>query len=111
MICPPMRCTGLQERINAVQAEAEHAPDRDRRLSLLTRQQASLLDLVQRKETLQRQLESASMALRSLRLDMVKLSALGMGSLGDVTNATQEARAVSSDIARALYAADEVRKL
>ncbi|MEO7359679.1 MAG: serine/threonine-protein kinase [Gemmatimonadaceae bacterium] len=102
---------GLQERINAVQAEAEHAPDRDRRLSLLTRQQASLLDLVNRKETLQRQLESASMALRSLRLDMVKLSALGMGSLSDVTNATQEARAVSIDIARALYAADEVRKL
>lgn len=102
---------GLAERINAVQAEAEHAPDRERRLSLLTRQQASLQDLVQRKETLQRQLESASMALRSLRLDMVKLSALGMGSLGDVTHATQEARAVSSDIARALYAADEVRKL
>lgn len=102
---------GLEERINAVQAESENAPDRERRLSLLTRQLASLQDLVQRKETLQRQLESASMALRSMRLDMVKLSALGMGSLGDVTNATQEARAVSSDIARALYAADEVRKL
>lgn len=102
---------GLQARIDAVQAESEHAPDRERRLSLLTRQQASLQDLVQRKETLQRQLESASMALRSLRLDMVKLGALGMGSLGDVTHATQEARAVSSDIARALYAADEVRKI
>jgi len=102
---------GLAERIAAVEAENERAPDRERRLSLLNRQLTSLEDLVSRKETLQRQLESASMALRSLRLDMVKLSALGMGSLGDVTHATQEARALSSDIARALYAADEVRKL
>jgi len=102
---------GLAERIKAVEAESEHAPDRERRLSLLSRQLSSLQDLVQRKETLQRQLESASMALRSLRLDMVKLSALGMGALADVTNATQEARALSKDIARALYAADEVRKL
>ena len=102
---------GLAERIASVQAENERAPDRERRLSLLNRQLTSLEDLVSRKETLQRQLESASMALRSLRLDMVKLSALGMGSLADVTHATQEARALSSDIARALYAADEVRKL
>ncbi|MEP6834229.1 MAG: protein kinase [Gemmatimonas sp.] len=102
---------GLEERITAVEAEDESAPDRDRRISLLNRQLASLQDLVSRKVTLQRQLESASMALRSLRLDMVKLSALGMGSLVDVTNATQEARALSGDIARALYAADEVRKL
>ena len=108
---PEDAMNGLAERIKAVEAESENAPDRERRISLLTRQLTSLQDLVQRKETLQRQLESASMALRSLRLDMVKLSALGMGALGDVTNATQEARAVSKDIARALYAADEVRKL
>lgn len=108
---PEDAMNGLAERIKAVEAESQNAPDRERRISLLTRQLTSLQDLVQRKETLQRQLESASMALRSLRLDMVKLSALGMGALGDVTNATQEARAVSKDIARALYAADEVRKL
>lgn len=102
---------GLAERIASVEAENERAPDRERRLSLLNRQRSSLEDLMSRKETLQRQLESASMALRSLRLDMVKLSTLGMGSLGDVVHATQEARALSSDIARALYAAEEVRKL
>ena len=101
----------LATRIASVEREAANAPDRDRRLSLLTRQQSSLQDLVNRKETLQRQLESASMALRSLRLDMVKLNALGMGALGDVTNATQEARALSKDIGRAIDAADEIRKL
>ena len=51
------------------------------------------------------------MALRSLRLDIVKLRTLGVGSINDVTSATQEARAVSRDIGRALEAADEMRKL
>ena len=101
----------LTDRIAAVECEAANAPDRERRLLLLKRQQASMRDLVKRKETLQRQLESASMALRSLRLDMVKLNALGLGALGDVTNATQEARALSKDIGRAIDAADEVRRM
>jgi serine/threonine protein kinase len=101
----------LEERIIATEREPESAPDRERRLSLLMRQKSSLQELVNRRDTLQRQLDSAAMALRSLRLDMIKLGALGMGALGDVTNATQEARALSKDIARALDAADEVRRM
>ena len=59
-----------------------------------------------------RQLESASLALRTLRFDMTKLRTLGVGSaMQDVTHATQEARALSRDIGRALEAADEVRRL
>lgn len=102
----------LDTRIKNAEAEPENAPDRERRLALLTRQRASLQELVDRRVTMQRQLESASMALRSLRFDMVKLRTLGVGSaINDVTHATQEARALSQDIGRALYAADEVRKL
>ncbi len=102
----------LDARIVAVEAEPESSPDRERRLSLLTRQRASLDELVSKRDTMHRQLESASMALRSLRLDMVKLRTLGVGAaINDVTSATQEARALSVDIGRALYAADEVRKL
>lgn len=102
----------LDARIAATQAEPESAPDRERRLTLLTRQRASLQELIDKRVTMQRQLESASMALRSLRFDMVKLRTLGVGSaINDVTNATQEARALSVDIGRALYAAEEVRKL
>jgi len=71
-----------------------------------------LQELVDRRSTMQRQLENASLALRSLRFDMVKLRTLGVGSaISDVTSATQEARALSLDIGRALEAADEVRKL
>ncbi|MBL0169595.1 MAG: protein kinase [Gemmatimonadaceae bacterium] len=102
----------LDARIAVAQAEPETAPDHERRLALLTRQRASLQELVDRRVTMQRQLESASMALRSLRFDMVKLRTLGVGAaIGDVTSATQEARALSLDIGRALYAAEEVRKL
>jgi len=102
----------LDSRIAAVSAESVDTPDHGRRLSLLTRQRASLQELVERRDTMQRQLENASLALRSLRFDMVKLRTLGVGAaINDVTHATQEARALSKDIGRALEAADEVRKL
>ncbi len=102
----------LDVRIATVSSESAETPDHERRLSLLTRQRASLQELVERREAMQRQLENASMALRSLRFDMVKLRTLGVGAaINDVTNATQEARALSRDIGRALEAADEVRKL
>lgn len=102
----------LDARIAAVEAEPETASDRERRLKLLTRQRSSLNELVERRDTMARQLESASMTLRSLRFDMVKLRTLGVGAaINDVTSATQEARAISVDIGRVLDAADEVRKL
>jgi serine/threonine-protein kinase len=104
--------TQLESRIASVEAEAESAPDRERRLMLLTRQRDSLRELVDRRDTMARQLESATLAMRSLRLDMMKLRTLGVGAaIGDVTNATQEARALSRDIGRAVEAADEVRRL
>ncbi len=102
----------LDVRIAAAEAEPDTAPDHERRLTLLTRQRASLQELVERRETMLRQLDNASMALRTLRLDMVKLRTLGIGAvINDVTSATQEARALSVDIKRALQAADEVRRL
>jgi len=102
----------LEQRIAEADAMPDRTADAERRLSLLRRQHASLTELVQRSDTLQRQLESASLALRSLRLDVVKLRALGVGAaIGDVTSATQEARAISKDIGRALDVADELRRL
>ncbi len=102
----------LESRIAALEAETARSSEADRRLLLLRRQHASLTELVQRQDVLQRQLESASLALRSLRLDVVKLRALGVGAaIGDVTSATQEARAISKDIGRALDIADELRRL
>jgi serine/threonine-protein kinase len=95
-----------------LEAEPEHSPDRERRLSLLTRQRASLEDLQSRRDTMHRQLDSASMALRSLRLDIVKLRTIGVhAAADDVTSATQEARAVSRELGYVLDAAEESRRL
>lgn len=102
----------LEQRIADAEAMSERTPEQERRLSLLKRQRASIVELSQRQETLEGQLESASLALRSLRLDVVKLRALGVGAvIGDVTSATQEARAISRDIGRALDVADELRRI
>jgi serine/threonine protein kinase len=102
----------LASRIAAVEAEPANSPDRERRLSLLTRQRASLDDLQARRDTMRRQIESASMALRSLRLDIVKLRTIGVNAaVDDVTSATQEARAVSRELGYVLDAAEESRRL
>ena len=109
---PTDALTQLESRVASVHAEPEQAPDRERRLTLLTRQLSSLQELVSRRETMQRQLDSATMALRSLRLDIVKLRTMGVGAaISDVTNATQEARALSKDLGYVISAADEMRKL
>ena len=102
----------LASRIAAIEAEPDSSPDRERRLSLLTRQRAALDDLQGRRDTMRRQIDSASMALRSLRLDILKLRTLGMSArLDDITSATQEARAVSRELGYVMDAAEESRRL
>lgn len=102
----------LAARIAAIEAEPAQSPDRERRLSLLTRQRAALDDLQARRDTMRRQIDSASLALRSLRLDIVKLRTLGMNAgMDDVTSATQEARAVSRELGYVMDAAEESRRL
>lgn len=59
-----------------------------------------------------RQMESAGLALGNLRLDLIKLQSSGLESaLGDLSSATQQARALSNEIGMALAAVDEVRHL
>jgi serine/threonine-protein kinase len=83
-----------------------------RQLVLLRRQKATLNDLMRRRAALARQLESAGLALGSLKLDLIKVRSSGLQSaLSDVSSATQEARALSTEIDRMLAAAEEVRSL
>jgi serine/threonine protein kinase len=101
----------LDARIAEVESERD-APEGERRLALLRRQRGTLEELVQRRATLARQLDNAGLALGSLRLDLIKLRSSGVQSaLSDVSNATQEARALSREIGAALEAAAEVRSL
>lgn len=102
----------VDARIARAEQEGTGAPDDDRRLQLLRRQRATLEEFAQRRAALLRQLDSAGLALGNLRLDLIKVQAQGLqAAFGDVSSATQEARALSREIGVVLDAAAEVRKL
>jgi serine/threonine-protein kinase len=106
--------TTLEQRIASLRAEAGPQPsaEQERRIALLDRQRASIGELTERRGVLAGQLESAGLALQNLRLDLLKLRSSGLGSaITDVTNATQEARALSRDIGHAVDAMREVKGL
>jgi serine/threonine-protein kinase len=106
--------TLLEARLTALRAEAgEHpSPEQERRIALLDRQRVTIGELAERRGVLAPQLESASLALQNLRLDLLKLRSSGLGSaLSDVANATQEAKALSRDIGHAVDAVREVKRL
>ena len=101
----------LDKRIEALRLELA-TPERERRLALLERQRSTLHDLMERRSALMAQLESASLALENLKLDLVRFRSAGVShALEDVTSATREARAVSRDIGHLLDAQDELKKL
>lgn len=104
----------LERRLGSLREESgpEPTPEQERRITLLERQRASIAELTERRGTLAAQLESAGLALQNLRLDLLKLRSSGLGSaMSDVTNATQEARALSREIGHAVEAAKEVRRM
>jgi hypothetical protein len=104
----------LAQRLAALRAEAgaTPSPEHERRIALLERQQATIGELGERRRVLASQLESASLALRNLRLDLSKLRSSGLGSaMSDLNSATQEARAISRSIGHAVDAVAEVKRL
>jgi serine/threonine-protein kinase len=101
----------LDARIATMQTESD-TPERERRLSLLQRQRSSLHDLLERRQTLANQLESTSLMLQNLKLDMLKLRSAGLGNeIENQSTATQEARALSREIGHVVQAAEDLRKL
>ena len=98
------------DRRLAAARELPESRERDQRLQLLERQRSTMADLLTRRETLLTQLESAALVLQNMRLDMIALRSAGVqAAMDDVSSATQEARALSRDIAHVLDAAKEVR--
>ncbi|HEY4307275.1 MAG TPA: serine/threonine-protein kinase [Gemmatimonadaceae bacterium] len=101
----------LDSRIASMQTEPDNA-ERERRLSLLQRQRQSLHDLLERRRSLANQLESASLMLQNLKLDMLKLRSSGLGTeIDNQSSATQEARALSREIGHVVQAAEELRRI
>jgi serine/threonine protein kinase len=101
----------LDARIAALATEPA-TTDQERRLALLQRQRTSLRDLLERRRSLETQLESAGLMLQNLKLDLLKLRSSGIGSaIEDNTSATQEARALSRDIGHVLEAAEDLKNI
>jgi serine/threonine-protein kinase len=106
----PETVARIDTRIAAVSAEPETS-EREKKLALLRRQRATLDDLLGRRESLVSQLDSTSLMLQNIRIDLIALRAAGVqSSIDDVSSATQEARALSRDIGHVLEAAKQVRE-
>jgi hypothetical protein len=87
--------------------------DADRTMSLLLRQRQSLSELEGRRMTLRSQLESAAITLQNLRLDVLRLGSMGLQSpvVREVGQATEQARALSKDLAYLLEGAREADRV
>ena len=106
----PEKLPALDERI-AKTADAGGS-DADRRLRLLKRQREMLASLLESRDKLSEQYESAGLLLQNLKLDLIRMRSSGLQSgLAEVTSATQEARALSREIGYVLAAADELKEI
>ena len=104
------RLGDIDQRIEAVKAEPD-ANDRTRRLDLLERQRQTWQELKNRRSLVASHLESCVLAMQTMRLDMIRLKSSDVQSvMGDLTNATQQARALSRDVNNAISAAAEIRE-
>jgi serine/threonine-protein kinase len=84
--------------------------DVEQRRMLLERQRQTLIDLQGRRGEVSASLDRCVFAMQNLRLDLIKLRTSDVGNvLGDITQATQQARAVSRSVDHAIAAADEIR--
>jgi serine/threonine-protein kinase len=100
----------IEQRIQALQREPADE-ERERRMGLLQRQKKTIADLRGRREQIASQLESCILAMQNVRFDLLRLRSADAGSaLGDLTMATQQARALSRDVDNAIVAASEIRE-
>jgi serine/threonine-protein kinase len=101
--------TRLEDRIDSVKRH-EEGTERERQLNLLERQRQALGDLLTRRRRVEEQIESCVMAMQNVRFDLLRLRSAGVAAvLSDLTNATQQARALSRDVDHAIAAADEIQ--
>ena len=100
----------IDGRIAALSREPDD-PERARRLNLLERQRQTIIDLQGRRTQVASHLESCVLAMQNMRFDLLRLRSAGVAAvLGDLTQATQQAKALSRDVDNAIAAAGEIRE-
>jgi serine/threonine-protein kinase len=99
----------VEGRIVAVSREPDDE-ERGRRLALLEKQRQTLSDLKGRRAKVAAHLESCVLAIQNVRFDLLRLRSAGVAAvLGDLTQATQQAKALSRDVDNVIAAVGEVR--
>ncbi|MFN2571418.1 MAG: serine/threonine-protein kinase [Gemmatimonadales bacterium] len=99
----------IDMRIEAVK-QHEEGTERERQIGLLERQRQALSDLLARRRPVEEQIDSCVMAMQNVRFDLLRLRSAGVAAvLSDLTNATQQARALSRDVDHVIAAAGEIR--
>ncbi len=101
----------LDARISALGQEPTGS-DRERRITLLQQQRQKVTQLAERRGKLSAQFEACVLAMQNVRFDLLRLRSAGVAdALGDLTQATQQARALSRDVDAAIVAAGEIRRI
>jgi hypothetical protein len=99
----------IDQRIAAIQREPEDE-EKTRRLSLLESKKRKMLELSGRRDQVSRHMDSCILALQNVRFDMLRLRSADAGqAMGDLTQATMQARALGKEIDYAIGAAEELR--
>ena len=96
----------LEEQANPLERGSE---ERVRRLAYLKRQRRAVKDASERRDAVAAKLETCSIALRQLKLDMLRLRA-GTLTHQHITSLALEAIGMAENVDSALYVADEVAK-
>jgi serine/threonine protein kinase len=97
----------LEDQANPLEAGSE---ERVRRLAYLKRQRRTVKDIQDRRDAVAAKLETCSLALRQLKLDMLRLRA-GAQTHQHVTSLALEAMALAENVDSALFVADELARV
>ena len=100
----------IEQRMQLLRAEPA-SEDRDRREAMLQRQMDTLTEIQKRYDEMRQHFESCVLAIQTMRYDLLRLRSSGIAAVaGELTHATQAAKALSRDVDIAIEAAGEMRE-
>lgn len=100
----------IQQRLDLL-SSTPPSEERDRQLRLLQQQHRTATEVMNRRQAIADRLESSVLAMQNVRFDLIRLRSAGVGNvIGDLTQATQQARALSRDVDHVIAAASEIKE-
>ncbi|MBX6330392.1 MAG: protein kinase [Gemmatimonadaceae bacterium] len=106
----------IEEQIELLEAQANPldvagSEERVRRLAQLKRERRALADATRRRAETASRLESCSLALQNMRLDVLRLRAGGVAGVSEhITVLTERARSLAEEVDAAVRGVDEARR-